>query len=376
MRRTIAAAAFAGALFLAPVIALSAAQEWVVASSQPRVVAGERFDIVVVSLTAATPPDEIQARLKVGADERVIVLSAAGPADGSQRPYFAVMPSGVEGPVAIELVARASSVLVLLVDPPRPASAAAAAAPPVLPKPAASLTDLPLSENDPMYFVVGGASGGRSAKFQLSFKYRLFDQRAGFGQEEPWLSGLYFGYTQTSLWELSQDSKPFRDTSYRPSLFWRWERKDDKTWIDAFQAGLEHESNGGGGIASRSIDTMFVRPEWRLKFANDSRLDFTPKIYGYVNKDENPDINRYRGNVDWRVRYDSGVNWIGTGVVRYGDAGRGSVMLDLSRRIRDLKFGPVGGYLHFQIFSGYGEDILDYNVRRSLQFRVGFAIVP
>jgi outer membrane phospholipase A len=227
-----------------------------------------------------------------------------------------------------------------------------------------------------MYFVVGGSGGDYSAKFQLSFKYRLFDQSAGFGQDRPWLSGLYFGYTQTSLWELSEQSKPFRDTNYRPSVFWRWQRKDDKTWIDGLQAGLEHESNGGGGSASRSIDTIFLRPEWRFNFADDSRLDFTPKLYGYVNKDENPDIQRYRGYVDWRVRYDSGVNWVGTGVARYGTGGYGSVLLDLSRRIRDLKFGPVGGYLHFQIFSGYGEDILDYNVRRSLQFRVGFAIVP
>jgi phospholipase A1 len=374
--RAIAAAALAATFLFAPAAARSAAQEWVVAASEPHVVAGERFDLVVVSLTSAAPPEEMQAHLKVGADERVITLLAAAPATGSQRPYFAMMPSGVEGPVTLELVARASSVLVLLVEPPRPASPAAAAAPPVSAKPVSATTELPLSDNDPMYFVVGGRSGSYNAKFQLSFKYRLFDQSAGFGQNEPWLSGLYFGYTQTSLWELSQDSKPFRDTSYRPSLFWRWERTDDKTWIDAFQVGVEHESNGGGGTGSRSIDTAFARPEWRLKFANDSRLDFTPKIYGYINKDENPDINRYRGNVDWRLRYDSGVNWIGTGVVRYGDGGRGSLMLDLSRRIRDLKFGPVGGYLHFQVFSGYGEDILDYNVRRSLQLRIGFAIVP
>jgi outer membrane phospholipase A len=226
-----------------------------------------------------------------------------------------------------------------------------------------------------MYFVLG-ARGGYTAKFQLSFKYRLFDQATGFGQDRPWLAGLYFGYTQTSFWDLGEDSKPFRDTDYRPSLFWKWERTDDHTWLDGLRIGVEHESNGGGGMLSRSIDTAYLRPEWRWKFGDDARLEFTPKIYGYLDKEDNPDIDRYRGNVDWRLRYDSGVNWIATGVLRYGRAGYGSVLVDLSRRIRDLRFGPVGGYLHFQFFSGYGESILDYNLRRQTQLRVGFAIVP
>ena len=59
-----------------------------------------------------------------------------------------------------------------------------------------------------------------------------------------------------------------------------------------------------------------------------------------------------------------------------GTLGKGSLLLDLSKRARDLKFGPVGGYFHVQYFNGYGEDILDYNVRRKSQIRFGFAIVP
>jgi outer membrane phospholipase A len=80
--------------------------------------------------------------------------------------------------------------------------------------------------------------------------------------------------------------------------------------------------------------------------------------------------------VDWRLRYDTRENWIATTVARLGGSGHGSLLLDLSRRTRDLKFGPIGGYLHFQFFSGYGEDILDYNLRRKTQLRIGFAIVP
>jgi phospholipase A1/A2 len=343
--------------------------EWVLASRDGRAAAGDRFSVLVISLAGAPLPDELVARLKAGAIEQPITLKAEGPEHNGRRSYSALMPAKVTGAATLDLAERSSSVLGLLVtalDEPLPVLGDRRA--PGVPEP-------PISENDPMYFIVGSRQG-YSARFQLSFKYRLFDQTAGFGQDQPWLAGFYFGYTQTSLWELSEQSKPFRDTSYRPSLFWKWERTDDKTWIDAVRAGVEHESNGGGPTTSRSVNTVFVRPEWRWTYADDSRLEFTPKLYAYFDKNDNPDIYRYRGYVDWRARYDSGLNWIGTAVARYGSAQKGSMLIDMSRRIRDVRFGPVGGYLHFQYFNGYGEDILDYNLRRKWQFRVGFAIVP
>jgi hypothetical protein len=149
----------------------------------------------------------------------------------------------------------------------------------------------PLSENDPMYFIVGGRDG-YSARFQLSLKYRLFDQSAGLGQERPWLAGFYFGYTQNSLWDLSEKSKAFRDTSYKPSLFWKWDRSDDQTWIDSFRVGVEHESNGGAVERSRSVNTVFGRTDWRWTYADDSKLEFTPRLNYYFDKGENPGHRR------------------------------------------------------------------------------------
>ncbi|HYX65103.1 MAG TPA: phospholipase A, partial [Burkholderiales bacterium] len=98
--------------------------------------------------------------------------------------------------------------------------------------------------------------------------------------------------------------------------------------------------------------------------------------YSYLDKSENPDITQYRGYVDWRVRYDNGAQWIGTVVARVGTAGKGGLLVDLSRRTRDMRIGPLSGYLHIQFFDGYGETIVDYNVRRKAQLRIGLAIVP
>ena len=345
--------------------------DWILASADGRAIAGQRFELLVVAPPDEAPPAELQARLKSGVDARILVLTAVGVPTGSQRVYAADMPANLAGMVSVDLVGRSSSVLSLLVVG-MPDSDKLRALTGAYGEPG---TEPPLSENDPMYFVVG-ARDGWSARFQLSFKYRLFDQASGFGKDQPWLSGLYFGYTQNSIWDLESDSRPFRDTSYRPSLFWRWERTDDKTWIDRLRTGFEHESNGREGDLSRSINILFVRPEWRWPLRDGGFFEFTPKIYTYLDKSDNPDIQQYRGYVDWRFRYDAAGEWITTPVVRVGTSGKASLLLDVSKRIRDLKFGPVSGYLQFQYFTGYGEDIHDYNVRRPSQFRIGFAIVP
>ena len=349
-------------LFLRPLHAA----DWVIASVDARADAGAPFEIVVLAPDAESPPDELGVRLRIDVAEVFLTMKAAGPAAGGRRTYAATMPASAAGTVTLQLADRRSNVLALAVSRRDVASG----------RSPLEEREPPLSENDPMYFVVG-TRGGTSARFQLSFKYRLFDVSTGFGQDQPWLSGIYFGYTQNSLWDLSTESKAFRDTSYRPSLFWKWERADERrAWFDGARLGLEHESNGGEGETSRSINVAFVRPEWEWRIADGGRFEFTPKAYAYLDKEENPDIAEYRGYVDWRARFDSGGNWIATGVLRYGTAGKGSMLLDVSRRIRDLKFGPVSGYLHLQFFAGYGESILDYNVKRKSQLRFGFAIVP
>ena len=232
----------------------------------------------------------------------------------------------------------------------------------------------PISTNEPVYFVVG-TRGQANAHFQLSFKYRMFDRQFGWGRDHPWLAGLYLAYTQTSIWNLEETSRPFRDTSYRPSLFWAWQRAAHGTWLDGLRAGLEHESNGRDGPESRSINIAFVRPEWVRDFANGKRLEFTPKIYAYLDKQDNPDIQEYRGYVDWRLRYgDDERSWYS--IVRIGTAGKGSIELDWFQRTRVLSVGGISGYFQVQFFSGYGEDILDYNHRFKSQLRLGFAIVP
>ena len=355
----------AAALSLAHINAAFAA-DWFIVSQTGRAEAGAAFEVTVIAPAGEALPSELDARLKLEVAEISLTLRAGSAADNGRRTYSATMPASAVGPVRLQLVDRPSNVLALVVarrDAVQSLTMGAGADEP------------PLSENEPMYFVIG-TRGDTTARFQLSFKYRLFDADMGIGEGRPWLSGLYFGYTQNSLWDLSSESKAFRDTSYLPALFWKWERTGERAFFDGARLGVEHESNGGQGDTSRSINIAFVRPEWRWQVGDGATLAFMPKLYTYLDKSENSDIDDYRGYADWRVRFDSGVNWIANATVRYGTASKGSLLLEVFRRTRDVKFGPVSGYFMVQFFAGYGEDILDYNVRRKSQLRFGFAIVP
>jgi phospholipase A1 len=343
------------------------APDWLLVSESGRAQAGTYFELVLAAPEGAELPEEIGVRVRIGVAETDLRMQAASPAENHRRRYAALMPESAGGPISIRVADPPSNAVVLLVERRDAVQSLTGAA--------EGEQEPPLSENEPMYFVLG-ARERYTARFQLSFKYRLFDYGAGFGRDRPWLTGFYFAYTQTSLWDLEGESAPFFDTSYRPSLFWRWLRTDRQTWIDGLRVGLEHESNGQAGIESRSLNIAFIRPEWRWKTASLGNYEFTPKLFYYLDKDDNPDIQEYRGYVDWRARWDSGDNWIATLVVRRGTSNKGSVQVDLARRARDLKIGPVSGYFYAQYFNGYGESLRDYDQRHPWQLRIGLAIIP
>ena len=230
------------------------------------------------------------------------------------------------------------------------------------------------SPYEPNYFSMG-SSGPTNAKFQVSLKFRLFNPDT----QTPFLEKLYIAYSQTSIWQTGSSSAPFYDSSYRPSAFFldedvsQWPFR--KTSRLGFQSGVEHESNGKDGTASRSISIAYVRPTVTWPFAGDHFVSISPKIYAYVEKEDNPDIGYYRGYSDVLVKLGStnGVQLAST--LRKG-TGQGpySVELDLSIPLKTPWLGNLGGYLHLQYFDGYGESLLDYNQKVRSQFRIGLMI--
>lgn len=362
---------------------------WLLASPDPRVAPGEAFSVIVVGLPGgADLPDRFAAQIELpdGGPRIAVELVAAAEAESGQRRYSGQWPREVIGVATLTLRDAPSARMLVdagaasrtpvasaqakTLDPMAPAARQTASAEPAQPS--------ALGFHEPIYFLVGGHDP-RSARFQFSFRYRLFDDQGVVAETLPVVRGLYLGFTQTSLWDLASDSKPFRDTSFRPSLFYRWmlSDPDDGGWV-ALSGGYEHESNGKDGTNSRSIDTAFLRAEARHYFDfGDGRTYFgiAPKVWTYLDKGDNPDIAEFRGYGELGLRFGRDDGLMLTALLRRGTEDKTGTQVDLSYPLRQSVFSGVGAFLHLQYFTGYGETLIDYKESRTSQFRVGFSLV-
>jgi len=232
-----------------------------------------------------------------------------------------------------------------------------------------------LTVNEPMYFVVGGR-GDTRARFQLSLKYRIFADDGLVVDWVPLLRDLNFGFTQTALWNLSEESQPFEDVVYQPGFFWDLRPEWGGMFPDAARLGYEHESNGEDGEDSRSLDMLFVQPAWDWQVFG-RELTLAPKVYAYIHREQqNEDIEDFRGYADVIVRYGSEDGLLGQVLFQQGeDAQRQTWQLDLSYPIRRQIFARTGGYIYLQVFEGYGESLATFDEKTGPQIRLGFGIV-
>jgi phospholipase A1 len=232
-----------------------------------------------------------------------------------------------------------------------------------------------LAPYDPIYFAFG-ANDGANARFQFSFKFRVLTP---VGNVSDVWHDLYFGYTQTSLWDLHSLSKPFYDTSYKPTVFFYRESFERKlAWVDrlGMQFGVQHESNGQSVTRSRSLNSFYLTPIFAWNLPRGWQLALAPRLNTYINKDENPDIAHYRGYVEWGLSAEHRAGFKLSAYVRKGNAtGYGSAELNASWALDSL-FPELGGRVLLQYFNGWGESLLDYNKRRPDQLRLGFMLVP
>lgn len=192
-------------------------------------------------------------------------------------------------------------------------------------------------------------------KFQISLKSKLWEDVIGD------FSDLWFGYTQSSRWQLfnASESRPFRETDYEPELMLTFRTNYSAFGWTGRLAGLSftHQSNGRQIPLSRSwnrvigqvgIDrpgwSVTVRPWWRVH--EDRSSDDNPDIEDYMGRGEVLITRDFRGHeISALLRHS----------LRTGDRAHGAIELNWAFPI----YGELKGYVQF--FNGYGESLIDYN---------------
>lgn len=197
------------------------------------------------------------------------------------------------------------------------------------------------------------------AKYQLSLKAKLAHRVLGTELS------LWGGYTQSSRWQVYNGpiSRPFRETNYEPELMvaaplqgqwlgWR---------LRYGSLALNHQSNGRSLPLSRSWNRVILtlgleRGDWVAELRPWFRINED------LRDDDNPDIADHIGRAELllsRYREDHAFTLALRHSLRGGARSRGSAQLDW--------VFPLTGALHgvLQVFSGYGESLVDYNLRQT-----------
>lgn len=218
-----------------------------------------------------------------------------------------------------------------------------------------------ISPYEPVYFLL--RPNPLAAKFQISLAIRLFGEpmdKLDYGERRD---GLYTSFSQTSLWDLEGDSKPFYDSSYRPEVWYHQSLPSGPLTHFGVEGGGGHESNGRDGDLSRSFNHLFIRPVGRMDFTNGWHVGFHPRARVYVTSlEENPDIARYRGNFDLEAEIGQDDQFQLAAIGRIGNAmDRGSIQLDATYPLTVPTHGWANFDLHLQVFHGYGESLRAYD---------------
>lgn len=201
-------------------------------------------------------------------------------------------------------------------------------------------------------------------KFQISFQKSLADNF--FGLNETFVGA----YTQTSWWQTSRESTPFRESNYQPELFMMMPHFEKDSTLKAYKFGFLHESNGKNEDNSRSWNRLYAKA-----FFQFDGLVVSPRVWYRIpeNKetDDNPNIDDYLGYGDLEFVYPwkrHTFKLLVRNNFHFDSTNKGAVQFDWTFPLWDQN---LFGYL--QLYSGYSESLIDYD-KRSDRIGIGFAL--
>lgn len=222
-------------------------------------------------------------------------------------------------------------------------------------------------------------------RLQLSVRTKVAQGLLTQGEPDK-RDSLWFGYTQQSYWQLysPEISRPFRTTDHEPELIYIYPTDVALPWGWRWRyagAGLNHQSNGQSLPLSRSWNRSYLMAGFELGHRWRVQAKLWKRITESADSDDNPGISDTIGRGElqtfWNMDAD---NTLGM-TVRHSLTGtaRGSVRLEWLQTVgkgwsKSLGSGQSDLRLHTQLFSGYGDSLVDYNRRRTV-FSIGLSLV-
>lgn len=168
-------------------------------------------------------------------------------------------------------------------------------------------------------------------------------------------------YTQRSFWQTAKHSSPFRETNYEPEVFIQFPYKSTST-LKGYKVALNHVSNGKNDEFSRSWNRVYLEGYFQL-----SNLFIIPKIWYRIpentSDDDNPDIQDYYGNGDLTFLYAYRKHTFELALrnnLEFNNINKGSAELNWTFPLPEFLY-TQNTYGLFQIFSGYGNSLIDYD---------------
>src|SRR6478609_8923871 len=210
-------------------------------------------------------------------------------------------------------------------------------------------------------------------RIQLSVRSKLAEGLlSGPG---PLQDSLWFGYTQQSYWQLFTGdlSRPFRVTDHEPEVFYVYPFAQPLVggWNLRYGGvGLVHQSNGQSLPLSRSWNRVYLMGGVEHAGGLSLQARLWKRLPEDPATDDNPEISDYvgRGEATAAWTTDGGQLLAFTWRSTLKRMERGSVRLQWMIPVKSPFTGSHFGSLqwHTQLFTGYGDSLLDYNRRRTV----------
>ena len=194
---------------------------------------------------------------------------------------------------------------------------------------------------------------------------------------------LWFGYSQQSYWQLfnASLSRPFRSTDHEPELTYVY--PTDAALPGGWRlrySGISavHQSNGQSLPLSRSWNRVVLM----TGMERGNQFSLVARVWARLPErhtdDDNPDVSDHIGRAEVAGFWNVGQSDTLGVTLRHSlrNAARGSVRLEWLHRLGGPQTnGDASGLrFHTQLFSGYGDSLLDFNRRRTV-LSVGLSLV-